>query len=207
MVKFLSRCFILGSFLAASALPALAQSADAASAAITAPVRRLNDGLLGIMKVGSAAGFQARLSRIGPVVDQTFDLPLMTRLVVGPVWTKTPAADQAAVAAAFRKMTAARYAGSFSGFSGESFVVDPKVDARGLDRLVHTKLVRPRGAPVELDYRLRQSGGQWRIIDIYYQSSISQIATQRSDFGRILASGGAKALTVHLGQLAATSAK
>ena len=202
MITFVPRRLILGTLLAAWALPALAQSnpalaqsADAASAAITAPVRRLNDGLLSIMKAGSAAGYQARLSRISPVVDETFDLPLMTRLVVGPVWTKTPAADQAAVSAAFRKMTAARYASSFSGFSGESYELDPKVEARGPDRLVHTRLIRPRASPVALDYRLRQSGGKWRIIDIYYQSSISQIATQRSDFGRILAGGGAKALT------------
>ncbi len=211
MVKTVSRRTVLGCLFAASAMasamPALVQAADPSSAAITAPVRQLNDGLLAIMKAGSAAGYQARLNRIGPVVDATFDLPLMTRLVVGPAWTKTAAVDQVAVAAAFRKMTSARYAASFKGFSGESFELDPKVEARGPDRLVHTKLIRPRGTPVALDYRLRQSGGQWRIIDIYYQNSISQIATQRSDFARILATGGAKALTIHLNQLAATSAK
>ncbi len=212
MVRSFSRRHVIGglvagSLFAASTLPVLAQAADPSNAAVTSPVRQLNDGLLAIMKAGSAAGYQARLNRISPVVDATFDLPLMTRLVVGPVWTKTPAADQAAVAAAFRKMTAARYAGSFKGYAGESFTIDPKVEARGPDRLVHTKLIRPRGAPVALDYRLRQSGGAWRIIDIYYQNSISQIATQRSDFSRILATGGAKALTMHLTQLAASSAK
>ncbi|WP_295525163.1 ABC transporter substrate-binding protein [Novosphingobium sp. Chol11] len=211
MVQFVSRRLVLGSLLAASAaesaMPALAQSGDPSTQAVTAPVRQLNDGLLAIMKAGSTAGYAARLNRISPVVDATFDLPLMTRLVVGSVWTKTPATDQSAVAAAFRKMTAARYAASFKGYSGESFEIDPKVEARGPDRLVHTKLIRPRGTPVALDYRLRQSGGQWRIIDIYYQNSISQIATQRSDFARILATGGVKALTIHLTQLAATSAK
>ncbi len=203
MSAFVSRRLVLGAFLVAWAMPSFAQGIDP----VTTPVRRLNDGLLAIMKAGGGAGFQGRFTRLGPVVDGTFNLPLMTRLVVGSVWTTTPPVERTAVAAAFRKMTVARYASSFKAFSGESFVIDPKVEARGPDRLVHTHLIRSRAAPVALDYRLRQSGGQWRIIDIYYQNTISQIATQRSDFSRILAGGGARALTVHLNNLAATAAK
>lgn len=180
----------------------MAQAVDPAAA----PAKRLSDGLLAIMKAGAGAGFQGRVARIAPVVDSALDLPLMTRLVVGAPWASASAADQAAVVAAFRRMTIARYASSFKSFGGESFTIDPKIEARGPDRLVHTRLVRPRGTPVILDYRLRQSGGQWRIIDIYYQSAISQIATQRSDFARIIATGGLKGLTAHLNQLAAKSA-
>jgi phospholipid transport system substrate-binding protein len=186
----------------AVAAPAVAQTADPAAV----PVKRLSDGLLAIMKAGSAAGIKGRSNLIGPVVDGSLDLSLMTRLVVGAPWAKAPAADQAAVTAAFRRMTIARYASNFKSFGGESFVVDPKVEARGPDRLVHTRLMRGRADPVVLDYRLRQTGDQWRIIDIYYQSSISQIATQRADFARILASGGLKGLAAHLNQLAAQSA-
>lgn len=183
-------------------VPVLAQTADPAAI----PVKRLSDGLLAIMKAGGSAGLKGRVNQIGPVVDATLDLPLMTRLVVGAPWAKASPADQAALLAAFRKMTVTRYASNFKSFDGESFVVDPKVEARGPDRLVHTRLMRGRREPVVLDYRLRQAGDQWRIIDIYYQSSISQIATQRADFAHILATGGLKALTAHLNELAAQSA-
>lgn len=199
--SFSRRLFVTATF-AVCAAPASAQSIDPASV----PVRHLSDGLIDIMKAGASAGFQGRERRVEPVVDSSFDLGLMTRLAVGPGWTSIAPAEQTALAAAFRRMTVARYAGSFKGYSGEAFVVDPKVEARGVDRLVHTKLTRPRGNPVALDYRVRQVGGRWRIIDIYYQNTISQIATQRADFSRIFASGGAKALTAHLNDLAAKAA-
>jgi phospholipid transport system substrate-binding protein len=50
---------------------------------------------------------------------------------------------------------------------------------------------------------LRASGGSWKIIDVFYRNSISQIATRRSDFASIMAKSGAKALIAHLDSLAA----
>jgi phospholipid transport system substrate-binding protein len=181
--------------------PALVPTAAYAQDAAAAPVQALDDGLIAIMKGGKAMGFAGRSARIGPVVDRAFDLPLMTRLAVGPAWTGLSAADKDAVTVAFRRMTIAQYADNFDGYSGESFTIDPKTEVRAGDRLVKTILKSPKGAPVALAYRLRQSGGQWKIIDVFYQNSISQLATRRSDFAAALAKGGAKALVEHLDQL------
>lgn len=185
--------------MATSALisaPAFAQ-ADGARATVQA----LDEGLLRIMKAGGTA--QGRAAVIGPVLDRTFDLPLMTRLAVGPAWTTTGAADQQALVAAFRRMTTAQYARNFDSFSGESFTVDPNVQQRGTDTLVRTTLNVPKDTPVAISYRLRQSGGNWRIIDIFYKNSISQIATRRSDFAAALQKGGAKSLIAHMDAIAA----
>lgn len=199
----LSSRHLAGAFLIAMATPAMAQAQEAG----IAPIQALDDGLLAIMKGGKAMGFAGRAARISPVVDQAFDLPLMTRLSVGPAWTGMSATDQAALSAAFRRMTIAQYADNFDGWSGESFVIDPKVEVRGTDRLVKTTLKSPRDNPVSLAYRLRQSGGSWRIIDVFYKNSISQLATRRSDFARILSTGGAKALVAHLNTLSEKAAR
>ena len=61
----------------------------------------------------------------------------------------------------------------------------------------------PRAADVAIAYRLRASGGAWKIIDVFYKNSISQLATRRSDFAAVLPKGGAKALVAHLNALAA----
>ena len=140
---------------------------------------------------------------IGPIIDRAFDLPLMTRLAVGPSWTTTPPADQQALVAAFRRMTFAQYATNFDSWSGERFAIAPQIDARGGDRLVRTTLTTPGKADIPISYRLRASGGDWKIIDVFYRNSISQIATRRSDFAAVLAKGGAKALVTHLDALAA----
>lgn len=184
----------------ATAAPASAQTGEAAA---LRPVQALDDGLLASMKAGKAAGVKGRAALLAPVVERSFDLALMTRLVVGPAWTGFSPADQSAVVAAFRRMTIASYADNFDGWSGESFAIDPKVEQRGGDVLVRTRLIVPRQAPVAIAYRLRPSGGEWKIIDVYYNNAISQLATRRADFAGALKSGGAKALIQQMNAIAA----
>ena len=88
-------------------------------------------------------------------------------------------------------------------YAGQSFVIAPKVETRGGDKLVRTTLKDPKGGDVAIAYRLRSSGGGWKIIDIFYKNSISQIATRRADFASVLQKGGTKALIAHLNALAA----
>jgi phospholipid transport system substrate-binding protein len=95
------------------------------------------------------------------------------------------------------------FASNFDDYAGQSFTVSPQVETRGGDKLVKTTLNDPHGSPVAISYRLRQSGGQWRIIDVFYKNAISQLATRRSDFAAALQSGGAKGLIGHLNVLAA----
>jgi phospholipid transport system substrate-binding protein len=185
--------------LAFASSPGMAQAAD--PAAVT--VQALDSGLLSIMRAGGAAGQAGRARAIAPVVDRTFDLALMTRLAVGPSWTTIAPGDQTALVAAFRALTVAQYAKNFDSFSGETITMVPQIETRGGDKLVRTTLVAPKGSSEALNYRLRQSGGQWKIIDVYYRNAISQLSTRRSEFARPLATGGARALIAHLNQLAA----
>ena len=191
------------SLLAAASLAIPAVVCAQASDPAHAPVVALDQGLIGIMKAGKPAGMRGRSSAIAPVVDRVYDIPLMTRLAVGAQWTAIAPADQAALVTALRRMTIAQYASNFDGYAGQSFVVDPRVDIRGTDRMVRTVLKDTKGESVAIAYRLRQTGGSWKIIDVFYKNSISQLATRRADFAGILASGGARALVSHLNALSA----
>jgi phospholipid transport system substrate-binding protein len=64
--------------------------------------------------------------------------------------------------------------------------------------VVTTHLLSPGQAPVTIAYRMRDTGGGWKIIDVFYNGAISQLTTRRSDFAAPLASGGAKGLVAHL---------
>lgn len=180
------------------AAPALAQVADPA----VAPVQSLDAGLIASMRAGARAGLAGRAAVIAPVVDRDFDIPLMTRLAIGPSWTGFAPADQQALVAAFRRLTVNGFARNFNGYAGQSFTVAPQVETRGGDKLVRTTL-NDAGGPVSISYRLREGTGGWRIIDVFYKNSISQLATRRSDFASVLQQGGAKALVAHLDQMAA----
>jgi len=170
-------------------------------------VRTLSDTLIATMRDGQSLGFSGRSARLAPVIERSFDLDLATRLSVGPGWTKLSAADQAALTAAIRRMTVAEYAHNFARWNGEAISVDPRATVRGTDAVVRTTLTRRRGDPVVLAYRLRQSGGKWQIIDVLFNGSVSQLATRRADYTRILASGGASALVRHLDRATADAAR
>jgi phospholipid transport system substrate-binding protein len=162
-----------------------------------AKIEGFDAALLDAMKAGPAAGTAERYRRLAPVVERTFNLPVMTQFAVGPAWSGfTPAQQQEAIAA-FTKLTVASYAHNFNGYSGETFAVDPNVVTRGPDKIVTTHLIRPHDAPVALTYRMRAAGDSWKVIDIYY-GAISQLTTRRSDFAASIAAGGAPALIAHL---------
>ncbi|WP_241126745.1 ABC transporter substrate-binding protein [Novosphingobium terrae] len=186
--------------MVAVATPAMAQSSDPAAGSVDA----LNNGLIGIMKAGKGAGQSGRAQRIAPVIDRVFDIPLMTRLAVGPSWNTIAPKDQLALVAGFRNLTIAQFAHNFDDYSGEKFTIAPQVDTRGNDKLVRTTLTIPGHANEQINYRLRQSGGQWKVIDVYFRNSMSQLATRQADFAGSLAKGGAPALIEHLNKLAAS---
>jgi phospholipid transport system substrate-binding protein len=167
-----------------------AQASDPAAARIES----FDAALIKTMQAGKAVGASGRAKVIGPTVEQTFDLPFMTRVAVGPDWTKMSPADQEALQKAFSRYTVANLAKNFSDYSGQKLDLDGPVIDRGADKIVKTKLTNPGGSPVSLAYRMRQDGGAWKVIDVFYNGSISQLTTQRSDFASTLKNGGAKAL-------------
>jgi phospholipid transport system substrate-binding protein len=167
----------------------LAQTGDP-----VARVKSFYATLLETMKEAKRLGIEGRYKKLVPVINATFDLPAMTRIAVGPTWTSLTPEQQAAIIAAFSRMTAATYASRFDGYDGERFEVDPKVVERGADRIVNTRIIQSNGEPVSLNYLLRGSGGDWKIVDVYLSGTISELATRRSEFASILKSGGADAL-------------
>jgi phospholipid transport system substrate-binding protein len=175
--------------------------ADAAiddSAAVQ--VQHLDTALLESMQAGPALSVGDRYHKLEPVIEQAFDLPLMTSLAVGPEWGSFTPEQQRAAITAFARLTIASYARNFRAYGGERFEIDANIVSRGIDKVVQTRLIPLHDQPVSLLYRMRESGGIWKIIDVYY-GSISQLTTRRSDFAGPVASGGAQALVTHLNSL------
>ncbi len=181
-----------------AALPVSLRAAEADPA--VAPIRAFYDALLATMKQATQLGVRGRYDKLAPVIRTTFDLPAMTRIAVGPEWTTIPLEQQAALQEAFAHRTIATYANRFDGYSGENFEVDPETLARNNGRIVRSKIIRPKDEPVTLNYLMRSSGDTWKVVDIYLTGTISELATQRSEFAAILKSGGPAALIDNLKQ-------
>lgn len=174
---------------AALALPATAQKADPAAAA----VGKFYAALLDSMKNAKALGVKGRYDKLSPVVQSTFDVPAMTKGAVGVSWDKIPADQQAQMTDAMARMMTATYASRFDDFTGEKLEVIG-VAAQGADTLVKTQIVQSNGKVVPINYLMR--GG--KVVDIHLDGTISELAGRRAEFGAILKSGGANALIASL---------
>jgi phospholipid transport system substrate-binding protein len=176
-------------------------NASAAAAEPHATIDAFYDALLAVMKDGQKLGFAGRRDRLAPAVTQAFDLPAMTRLVIGLQWQGFSSADQQQLVAAFSDFSIATYASQFDDYSGESFEVDRKaVPAPGNDVIIRTKLIQASDSPVQLDYLLRSSQDKWRIIDVYLSGTVSQLAARRSEFSSVLRQSGVAGLVALLKQ-------
>jgi len=176
---------------------AYAQASDPAAAKIES----FDAAVIKTLQAGKAAGAAGRAKVVGPAVEQTFDLPYMTRVAVGQAWTMMSPEDQAALQKAYARYAVANWAKNFDNYSGQKLELDGMVIDRGANKLVKTKLTGPGASPVSLAYLMAQDGGSWKVKDVYYNGGISQLATQRSDFASTLSSGGAKALVAKLDSL------
>ncbi len=182
--------------LAALATPVVVRAEAVDPAAQT--VQGFDAALIAAMQGGRSLGAQGRFKRLEPAAQSAFDFATMTRVAVGPKWATLSVADQAALVRAFGRFTAASFAKNFDSFDGERFVVDPNVQTRGVDKLVKAQLVGKSGSPTQFIWRMRQAGGRWKIVDVFYNGAISQLASQRAEFQSTLVAGGGAALVKSL---------
>ena len=121
-----------------------------------AVARSLYDTLLITMKDGPMLGESGRYARLAPVVGQLFDVPLMTRLAVGPSWAMLSPMQQQKVTDAFAHYITATYADRFDSYSGEQLQVIGE-QSSGSEVIVQTRIIKATDDPVSLNYRDRKS--------------------------------------------------
>jgi phospholipid transport system substrate-binding protein len=171
-------------------LPARGESADPATSRISG----FYEILLNTMQRGRQLGLKGRYEKLAPVLSKTYDLVSMARIAVGPSWNGLSAQQQLEIINAFTRITVATYASRFDDFSGERFEISQTVDQPNGDKIVKTRIIQTNGKTVVLNYLMRKSGAEWKIVDVYLDGTISELATRRSEFGAILKSGGPDAL-------------
>jgi phospholipid transport system substrate-binding protein len=186
-VGFLRRLFalILIGLFAAAPVAVAAETGPSAEAA-KATIEHFYDGLLATMKQGPELGFKGRTEKLAPLVEKTYSLDFMARLIVGAKWTSLDTPDKDMVLAAFKDWVVANYASQFTSFSGEKFVTGEVTDGGRGTSVVQTQIVPSDGKPVSLGYRMLNGP----VIDVYLEGSVSQLALWRSQFASVIGKDG-----------------
>jgi phospholipid transport system substrate-binding protein len=181
---------------------------QAADPAVTAPIRRLYDALLAVMKAGMTVPFERRYDQLAPTVDAVFDLTTILQNSIGPLWHELSPDLHAELLAEFRRYTIASYISSFNAYNGQRFEISP--DTRVLpndEQVVTTHIIPVSDTPHRLDYVMRPGNGAWQAIDVLAEGTISRVAVQRSDFRHLVMEGGGMALLSSLQRKSADLAK
>ncbi len=170
-------------------------------------VESLHAVLISAMKEADSLGYQGRFDRLSPVLSSSFDLGFMAAKCVGRVWKTLNEKDQQRWLDAFERHTTSNYAGRFNNYSGQVFETLGEQPAAHDTVLVRTKLVNPSDQDVQLNYRLRSIDGGWRIIDVYLNGTVSELALRRSEYSSVLKRDGFEVLLASVDRKAEDLAK
>lgn len=170
---------------------------DAETAAATKVVTDFQAVILNVMQQGDKLNFEQRFEIFKPAVIKSHDLTKITRIVVSKEWKTLTIEQKKELIRKFSTLSIASYAHYFNSFSGQSFKV---VSAKQLSPgqiYVHTFLVLPDDKDVSMDYLLKKTGDDWRIINIITQG-VSDLALKRSEYVAVIQKSGFDALLAEL---------
>jgi phospholipid transport system substrate-binding protein len=187
---------------AALALPlAVAGLAHAQEAETpTETVEEVNEALLHVMRNARELGFEGRQALLEPVLTDAFNLPEMARVAVGRHWDKFSEAEKAELVDRFTDLSISTFAARFDGYSGQEWQIAGTLDAPRGGVIVRNRLEGPDRS-VNIDYLLQETDeGEWRIVDVYLDGSISELALRRSEFTSVLKAGGVDNLLDQIAQ-------
>ena len=194
MLRVLSKRLAAGALLSVAGL----SSALAAASAPEQVIERLHASLLEVMRSADELGYEGRYQQLEPVLEQSYDFPLMLRIALGPTWRELDDRQRAELIELFTDMSVANYAARFDGYTGERFEILGEEPGPRDAVLVRSRIVPADDEPVELNYLLREFEDGWRIIDVLLDARYSELARQRAEFAAVLRSGGVPDLVATL---------
>jgi len=162
-------------------------------------VENLHKTLLLVMKDGNQIGYQGRYDRLAPVITDGFDMPFISKIVLGRFWETFDSQQRSKFIETFSRLSIATYAANFDTYSGERFKLTSEKEVSGGRILVQTQLIRSDGGKVQLDYLLHRVGSQWRIINVV-ADGVSDLALKRADYTSFLKNNGLDLLLAKLNE-------
>lgn len=159
----------------------------------TQVVENLHNALLAVMRDAETLGYSGRYARLAPVIKATFDLPFISKIVVGRYWRSFSEQEKTKFVETFSRLSIATYAGRFDGYSGERFTIVSTKELPKTYTMVRSLLIKPDGEQVELDYVLHETDNEWRVINVI-ADGVSDLSLKRADYTTFLKKKGINAL-------------
>lgn len=198
---------LLLTLLAALVTGAPAVAATAGLAPPQQVIQRVSDGLaLALREDRAGLADRAAVRRL---VDRLFlphiDVERVSALVLGQFWRDATPEQRRAFTRAFEDLVINSYAHAVHEIGDWEVRFLPLRPGERADRVVvRTEVLRPRAAPVAVDYRMVEEQGRWRAYDVLVEG-ISLLSNYRSSFTAIARARGIDGLIAELQRRNATA--
>ena len=182
------RGLVLGVLITALMVAAGGTRTAAADDAAVAFVQGIGNDVIAILGDKENSTLAEREVAFRDVMARGFDIPIVTRFVLGRHWRTATDEQRTQFSAIFLEFIARVYASRFDTYSygGEQFTVRSAIADESGDTIVRSRVARPSGAdPVELDFRVRSKDGSHRVVDLYVEG-ISMLLTHRAEFSSVI---------------------
>ena len=191
----LGRRSLLGAAALLACRPWLAR-ATAVDGSAKAFIQRLGDETLAILD--QPLDQQARLQGLKVLLDESTDIELIARLVLGRSWRQASPAQQQEYVRLFKDLVIQTMAERLSWYTGETFEITGTKPVDDRDTMVATRILRPSGKPpVQVDWRVRESDGRFLLVDILAEG-VSLVVTQRAEATEVISQRGIDGLLADL---------
>jgi phospholipid transport system substrate-binding protein len=143
---------------------------------------------------GKAPSLRERRAEILTIVDEYFDFREMAKRSLGRPWKDQSPEKQREFVALFKELLFHNYVGKVETYTGtnERIVYDEE-KIEGDHALVMTRVLGYKNTDVQLNYRLFNHEGQWRVYDVVVEG-VSLIDNYRGQFNSIIANKSFDAL-------------
>lgn len=156
-------------------------------------VRKLSDAVIAVLQEKGPSP-EAKREKIRGIVEGFVDFPTMSRLVLARNWQSLDDAKKKEFTEEFKRHLSVTYGKNVETYNNEKVqIVGDRDEGRG-DWTVQTKILRPQGGgDILVGYRVRQAGGEWKVIDLMIEG-VSLVSSFRSQFQEVIANGGVERL-------------
>jgi len=129
---------------------------------------------------------QEKEARFGKLFDENFDIPSISRFVLGKYWKSATTTQKKEFIVTFRNYIVKTYSSRFSEYTGEKLtLINSENQSNPKLFIVHTALNREDAPPIKVDWRVGLKKDRYVILDIIIEG-ISLAITQRSEFVSVI---------------------
>ena len=150
-----------------------------------------------LIKISSKTINSDNLALIDDVIKNSYDLEKMGKMIIGVDWKQMDTITQKEFTNVFKRFISVNYLRRFNKINDLSFEHQTVTDIEDKFKLARVILTADN-EKIKIDYLLGFKNEKWKIFDVLIDGSISEVATKKSDFKKIIKEQGVSGLVKNL---------